>query len=210
MQVMAILTLKIDSLIKFFNVGKNMNATQIADTIMLILENYPRLRPEDIELCFKKAKSGQYGQLYDRLDGQVILGWIYKYNESKETFVEHNNFTLHLTAKKEEPPSTPEMRAAGIALLKKTHVEPLKKAEMDQKKKKSIAFTRNVISNMSKDQEWLNNFDYIHKTCGKRLNNGVRYIERYKLNLTITDFIIYKQDQYIRVKKALQERNTNF
>lgn len=177
-----------------------MGDTQIADTIDLILENYPKLKPDDIELCFKKAKSGQYGQLYDRLDGQVILGWIFKYTQAKDEFIEHNNYIFHQQKKLDcATPSTPEMRAAGIALLKKTHVEPLTKKEIENQREKSTAFTKKVHQTLTKDQEWLNLFDRIHRKSGKTLDNGTRYILRYGVSLTVTDFLFYKQKQFGRL-----------
>lgn len=64
---------------EFVNVGKRMTDTQTFETAMIILQDYKCLTIADINLLFKRAKSGYYGNLYDRLDGQIILGWFRRY-----------------------------------------------------------------------------------------------------------------------------------
>lgn len=64
---------------EFINVGKKMNDIQTHETAMLILQEYPSLNIADINLIFKRAKLGKFGEVYDRLDGQLILGWLEKY-----------------------------------------------------------------------------------------------------------------------------------
>ena len=64
---------------EFVNVGKKMTDAQTFETAMIILQDYKFLTIADINLLFKRAKSGYYGNLYDRLDGQIILGWFRRY-----------------------------------------------------------------------------------------------------------------------------------
>jgi hypothetical protein len=65
---------------EFINIGKNMNLNQVCETAQMILDDYPYFTLADINLVFKKAKKGDFGQIYDRLDGQIILSWFLKYN----------------------------------------------------------------------------------------------------------------------------------
>lgn len=65
---------------EFVNIGKNMNENQIYETAQMILDSYPYFTLADINLIFKKAKKGDFGQIYDRLDGQIIFSWFTKYN----------------------------------------------------------------------------------------------------------------------------------
>lgn len=78
-------------LIESFNVGKNMNANQIKDASDLIMDEFYFFRPEDFKLCFQKAKKGHYGIIYDRIDGQIIFDWLYKYNDERISFFESKN-----------------------------------------------------------------------------------------------------------------------
>lgn len=59
----------------FINVGKKMTDQQTMETAMLILDEYKSITIADINFIFKSAKTGKYGQFYDRMDGQMILGW---------------------------------------------------------------------------------------------------------------------------------------
>lgn len=92
---------------EFVTVGKQMTDSQTAETAMLIFETYPSLTLADINLIFKRAKLGKYGQLYDRLDGQIILSWFQRYfaercNEAEEISIREADFF------KEDLPRTSE------------------------------------------------------------------------------------------------------
>jgi hypothetical protein len=79
----ACIVLIIEDVIKFFNLGKTMNATQVAQTTDLIIEAFPLFKLDDISLCFRRAKMGNYGAMYDRIDGQIIMNWLYLYDSEK-------------------------------------------------------------------------------------------------------------------------------
>lgn len=68
---------------EFVNIGKNMTPSQIYETALMIMDLYPYYKLSDINLVFKNAKIGVYGQIYDRLDGQIILSWFAKYNKER-------------------------------------------------------------------------------------------------------------------------------
>lgn len=67
----------------YFNIGKNINEDQAAETASLLIEKYPVETLEDFAICFKKAKTGEYGKVYDRLDGQIIFEWFASYLDEK-------------------------------------------------------------------------------------------------------------------------------
>lgn len=73
----------ITNLVEFFQVGKRMGESQIDETAMLIIQDYYMLTLADINLIFTRAKKAHYGELYDRLDGGVILSWFRKYFEER-------------------------------------------------------------------------------------------------------------------------------
>lgn len=79
-QARAALVLLVVEVTNFFNVGKTMNDIQVAATCDLIIDTYSYLKLDDFKLCFKKGMLGEYGKIYDRMDGAVILGWIREYN----------------------------------------------------------------------------------------------------------------------------------
>ncbi len=79
--VRALISLAICEVCDFFNVGKNMNDTQVALTADLIVENFWYLKLEEIKYCFRRAMRRE--RLYDRLDGNIILGWLQAYDDER-------------------------------------------------------------------------------------------------------------------------------
>lgn len=80
---MAVMVKLIVNLVGFFNVGKQMNDQQCAETCELILKEYHYLNIADFRLCFDRIKAGTYGQLYDRIDGQIIILALAEYTRGR-------------------------------------------------------------------------------------------------------------------------------
>mgnify|MGYP003462189019 FL=1 len=90
--------------IKFFALGKSMDNLQVIETAKLIVGEYYYFKLEDFKLFFTKFKRGEYGNLYDRLDGQVIMIALNQYREERLAEAERLNHEKHkklLEAEKE-------------------------------------------------------------------------------------------------------------
>ncbi|WP_270769102.1 DUF6633 family protein [Segatella buccae] len=74
-----------DSFINFYSTTGTMDKFQVADTINLIIDEYPHYTMYDFKLFFKRAKLGYYGEVYGRIDGSVILSWLRKYDIQRDT-----------------------------------------------------------------------------------------------------------------------------
>ena len=81
MDARALLYIALCEVCDFFNVGKNMNDTQIAMTADLILESFWHLKLEEIKYCFRRAMMRE--KLFDRLDGNIIIGWLRAYDDER-------------------------------------------------------------------------------------------------------------------------------
>lgn len=68
-----------DACQQYFNLQQPMNAQQLSLTAELIMEDYYYLRVEELQICFRMAMKGEFGPLYNRIDGQVFFEWIKKY-----------------------------------------------------------------------------------------------------------------------------------
>lgn len=76
----------------FAGVARKMNEAQIADTVNMLLDEFPSLSLQEYQVFFNRIKSGKFGQLYDSLDGikiMVFMGVFYKevnnaYHDFKE------------------------------------------------------------------------------------------------------------------------------
>lgn len=77
----ALLSIAVCEVCDFFNVGKNMNDTQVAMTVDLIIEQHSDLKLEEIKYCFRRAMMRE--KLFDRLDGNIIIGWIRDYDAER-------------------------------------------------------------------------------------------------------------------------------
>lgn len=85
---------------EFFNVPKLTNM-QIKMTAEMICKEYYYLNFADINLCFENAMKGKYGELYNRIDGQVIMIWLDKYTTERielseqRSYLKHSSLTAH-------------------------------------------------------------------------------------------------------------------
>lgn len=77
----AMIYIAVCELCDFFNVGKTMNDMQAALTVDLIIERFWYLRLEEIKYCFRRAMMRE--KLFDRLDGNIILGWLREYDNER-------------------------------------------------------------------------------------------------------------------------------
>lgn len=68
-----------------------MDAIQVSDTIMLIRETYPHYTQEDLKLFFNMAKKGMFGQVFGRMDGEVIMNWLSKYDVHRDTVAQNES-----------------------------------------------------------------------------------------------------------------------
>lgn len=98
----AVLVIIMNDMLDFFNAGNDMNDTQVAMTVDFILEEYPYMQTDDITLCFRNAMKGKYGKLYNRIDGQIIMGWVKAYNSERCTAAQATSENESKTRKQDE------------------------------------------------------------------------------------------------------------
>lgn len=82
-RIRAFMVIWLNSLIDFYSTNGTMDAYQIVDTIDLIREEYLHYTQEDFKLFFKQVKKGYFDAVYGRIDGDVIMRWLQKYDSSR-------------------------------------------------------------------------------------------------------------------------------
>ncbi len=87
----------VKDVLDFFSVGKTIGAMQLLGTIQLIIDDFYYLNIDDFKLCFNNAKRGVYGKIYDRVDGNIIYGWISQYAQDKHCYCESIDDRLKMT-----------------------------------------------------------------------------------------------------------------
>jgi len=159
------------------NINRKMSDQQIEVAANLILEEYYNLSMEDLNLCFKKALKGDYGQFYEGLDVMKILGWLRIYFNQRCDIAELESYNKHKLKKKE---SIADLEKSAI--LK--YYEKLKKSKAikkeikhTNKREKEIRFITNLKYQLTKN----NNIDLIANHYKKRVDfcNNEKYAELY-------------------------------
>lgn len=84
-KLQALMVKWMNSFLRFYSVNGAMDAIQVADTINLIIETYPHYTQDDFKLFFNMAKKGMFGQIFGRMDGEVIMNWLTKYDIHRDT-----------------------------------------------------------------------------------------------------------------------------
>lgn len=150
-KILALIRLKIDTALDFFNLKHTMNDGQIRLTADFILEDYKWLTIPDIDMCFKNAMRGDYGKLYAAIDGQVILLWFKQYSIDRSNAMEELSLRQHYELKKKK-----EIHPDIIAAYKKV---------LGEKEEKKNTFTPIPVSD-TQQRAW-NLFDRIDKVQKK-------------------------------------------
>lgn len=69
-------------LLEQLNISNTLSEAQIESISALILEEFGWLRLEDLAIVMRSAIKGEYGLIYNRLDGAIILDWLRRYAEA--------------------------------------------------------------------------------------------------------------------------------
>lgn len=93
------LKMLINDLRLFFQVANMISTEGIENLCPLLVYEYPNLSLEEVTVCFAQAKKGYYKELYNRLDGAIILSWLKQYNAEKLDRLKERNYVIDAHAK---------------------------------------------------------------------------------------------------------------
>ncbi len=216
---------------QFVNVGKTMNAAQVTETVGLIVKHYTHLKPEDFKLCFEGIKTGKYGQLYDRFDGQIILHCLNVYDQERDFVAaeinsnQNEEFKMHssqpLLPEKILPDDTRynESFKTNIAILRAQLVQNQQAREKTKAENNKPA--ENAINIMH--QNWLQQFSDLRMI--QQLPGKARLVRKYGLMknpftgklpamvprmLDINTYLDHKQWQYLLAQLPKNERMNEY
>lgn len=125
-ELIDLIQLIILDLIKFYHTSEKMSEAQIFETAFLIVNNFPGLTLEDVALAVHKAKSGEYGQIYNRVDGQVILNWLHKYKDKMQAAGMERELQRHVQGKGSTWKNDSGYRISAIQEQKDVPTKPVK------------------------------------------------------------------------------------
>lgn len=104
MKLRALMVKWMNGFLRFYSVNGAMDALQVADTINLIIETYPHYKQEDFKLFFNMARKGMFGQIYGRMDGEVIMNWLARYDIHRDTVAQDESIKAADRFKERVPP----------------------------------------------------------------------------------------------------------
>lgn len=81
-----LLTIVVSQQVQYFNVGKTMNAAQVAMTVDDIIDRFGYMSLEEIATAFALAR--RTAQVYDRLDPNILMSWLYDYDRRRDELCE--------------------------------------------------------------------------------------------------------------------------
>lgn len=124
----AVVTTLITSVAQFFAVGNSMNDRMIEMLCRMIYEKYPRWKVDDLALALDMGMKGDFGPLYNRLDGGVIMEWLGKYDD-----VRYNEIAQYREQENNEQKAESKLYDPQVA---KAIIEGFKMVEKREKKKR--------------------------------------------------------------------------
>lgn len=113
------------------NVKTKMTDAQMEFTAMRIVDEY-RLKITDLTLFFRNVKEGKYGEYYENLSREKIMGWLAKYFDERCEYAQmlsqsnHENFSLS------KDKIHPDIANKLVEITKKIKEEPKKKIEVEK------------------------------------------------------------------------------
>jgi len=92
-ELMGIIADLVIDVVTFHNVARNMNPAQITQFARALAETneYYYLNPGELKNCFDRGCAGNYGQIYERLDGAILYDWLKKYDQERLIEVKRKN-----------------------------------------------------------------------------------------------------------------------
>lgn len=194
--VKALLVHAITDLNKFLNFQNIMTTQQITETAIMILSDFNYLKIEDVRVCFNNGKKGHYGQLYARIDGQIIMLWLQQYSTDKTNeYLRIKDFNEKQALNKKIDPS--EVNKEGQLKVAQAMREALKAVE--------VAKVEKPIREKSTSEKLIKRFiNQFQKIAIKRgLDSDTKYIFMYKKIITCEEYLKIKLSQQDRVIKLL-------
>ncbi len=131
-----------------------MNAQQLMLTAELIMEEYYYLRIEELRMCFRMAMKGEFGPVYNRIDGQVFFEWIMKYMPKRQLITDRMKQEQQTTNNIYEIFQHPQVMQAMNDVYDKM---PHKEAPAQEPQRQVNAFEQQLLTEFDALPEWVEN-----------------------------------------------------
>lgn len=202
----AALLILLTDFLKSFNITNGMSSAQCAECVDFLIMEYPNYKLEDFKVCFMYSKTSRYGKVYNRIDTSVVFDMFREYDKERKDIlttaqVKHHGEIKQLEAGTARTGWTKE-RLAGLKDL-------IKEISPNKDKIKTLAPLK-ISEQQSRDNAWLRLFDKLQQKWPVDEYNGMpvtgRFLKRYNLILSPTDFLKHKLKQAQTVTDYLTKK----
>lgn len=73
------------------NISGKMNESQIISAARILDQKYFFFTPDDFRLAFIDGITGKYGKIFNRLDIEVLCGWLEEYNMARTEYASNRH-----------------------------------------------------------------------------------------------------------------------
>lgn len=193
-------------LVLFFNVGKSMTELQVRQTTDLIILEKPHLSLPDLQVCFRRAKSGVYGKLFDRIDGSVIFDFINQYEAEKTDEAENQSIYDHSQFKKKtDTEAKTGIHPDSQKIIDEIKSRLSKQIEQEREKEDIIRNSRmglSKVSELTPEQKWMGTYDRIFKRSGEMVG-GAKFIDRNGVKMSMSEYLTFRSKKYMKLLNYL-------
>lgn len=95
------LQLLVINVVKFHHTTEKMAPEEVFECAFRIANQFKGLTLEDIALCFYQAQNGAFGEVYNRIDGGVLINWLHKYQDRMQALGMERELQRHIQGKGE-------------------------------------------------------------------------------------------------------------
>ena len=163
---------------QYFNLQQPMNAQQLALTAELMLEDYYYLRVDELQVCFRMAMKGEFGSVYNRIDGQIFFEWIRKFMTKRQAISERINLEKQSNNNIYEMFQHPQVLEAIQQTADKLKIEEAPAQEV--KRSEVSAFEQKLMAEYDALPQWNNDMRFrVYKNTPYQFNEyrKERYME---------------------------------
>lgn len=89
------LKLMLLSVVQYYQTSQLMTPAMIEEVALRIIHRFGGLTLEDVALCLHRVKNGDYGDVYNRVDGGAIMKWLQTYEDELQQIGIERNRRIH-------------------------------------------------------------------------------------------------------------------
>jgi len=184
---------------EMLNVGKAMSDWQVKETAKLIFDEYYFLTVADFKVCFSNGVRGKYGQIFDRIDSNVIFHWLAEHCDERAAHFEmksRNNSEQFKKVEKALPMPDGFMEKIEAIAAKSKRAIPTKNEISPQKFSTLSAFLQHICKNDEESKSLI-------------LSAWEKEFETATIEIDLHGWLIYKSNQLLYMVNTEKVLNWN-